>query len=234
MESIKKILRTPSAFVVFLAAIVSLIGIIIRSEYDKAIARIPIDATSTAEARLTEIANFSNMTLVAISLSTTSIPAPTNTESPTSTFTAPASSPTASPVVDSQVQTLADEWQLNPVLPQPNGFVGWKSLLTSESLEAPLWLLDVSFTVKENELILVFGASAKLSPIGEIGTTHKCFLIASRGPITFSVDLLSALMEIHEVDETATSLAWAAQKYVVLQNTYKSTCGEGIDVAIGK
>lgn len=50
MEAFKKILRTPSAFAIFLAAVVSLIGVIIKSETDKAIARLPIDATSTAEA----------------------------------------------------------------------------------------------------------------------------------------------------------------------------------------
>ncbi len=93
MESIKKILRTPSAFVLFLVAIVSLIGVIIKSESDKAIARIPIDATSTAEARLTEITNSSNMTQSAILLLVTRTPLPTNTDIPTSTLTAPTSSP---------------------------------------------------------------------------------------------------------------------------------------------
>lgn len=57
MEPIKKILRTPSAFVLLLVAIVSLIGIIIKSETDKAIARIPIDATLNAEATLTALSN---------------------------------------------------------------------------------------------------------------------------------------------------------------------------------
>jgi hypothetical protein len=59
MEPIKKILRTPSAFVLLLVAIVSLIGVILKGQTDQAIARLPIDATSTAEARLTEIANAS-------------------------------------------------------------------------------------------------------------------------------------------------------------------------------
>ncbi len=62
MEAAKKILRTPSAFVLLLVAIVSLIGVIIKSESDKTIAKIPIDATSTAEARLTEIASISSTT----------------------------------------------------------------------------------------------------------------------------------------------------------------------------
>lgn len=60
MEAIKKILRTPSAFVLFLVAIISLIGVIIKSETDKAIARMPIDATSTA-AKLTALANTSTI-----------------------------------------------------------------------------------------------------------------------------------------------------------------------------
>lgn len=56
MEAIKKILRTPSALVLFLVAVISLMGVIVKSRSDEAIARIPIDATSTAEARLTELA----------------------------------------------------------------------------------------------------------------------------------------------------------------------------------
>ena len=83
MEAIKRILRTPSAFVLFLVAIVSLIGIMIKSETDKAIARMPIDATSTAEARLTEIADFSRMTQSANFPPVTWSPSPTETKTPT-------------------------------------------------------------------------------------------------------------------------------------------------------
>lgn len=88
MEAIKKILRTPSAFALLLVAIVTLIGVIIKSNTDKAIARMPIDATSTAEARLTEIANFADMTQSAIVSSATWTPSPIATKRPTSTFTA--------------------------------------------------------------------------------------------------------------------------------------------------
>jgi hypothetical protein len=59
MEPIKKILRTPSAFVLILVAIFSLIGVIWKSNTDKTIARLPIDATATAESRLTEAAKAS-------------------------------------------------------------------------------------------------------------------------------------------------------------------------------
>ena len=62
MEAIKKIFRTPSAFVLFLVAIVSLIGVIIKSETDKAVARMPIEATSTAEAKLTQMAIIASTT----------------------------------------------------------------------------------------------------------------------------------------------------------------------------
>ncbi|NOH03666.1 MAG: DUF1080 domain-containing protein [Chloroflexi bacterium] len=56
MESIRKILRTPSAFVLIITAIIALVGVIIQSKTNKEIALIPINATSTAEAKLTQIA----------------------------------------------------------------------------------------------------------------------------------------------------------------------------------
>ncbi|NOH04205.1 MAG: hypothetical protein HND47_20640 [Chloroflexi bacterium] len=87
MEAIKKILRTPSAFVLFLVAVVSLIGIIIQSNTDKEIARMPIDATSTAEARLTEAVNISSLTQLAILPSATPYPLLTFTETETLTPT---------------------------------------------------------------------------------------------------------------------------------------------------
>ena len=57
MEYFKKLLRTPSALVILLAGILALIGVIIQSKSDEKIARLPIDATLTAEAKLTAIAN---------------------------------------------------------------------------------------------------------------------------------------------------------------------------------
>lgn len=57
MEYIKKILRTPSALVILLAGILALIGVIFQSKSNERIAKIPIEATSTAEAKLTEFAN---------------------------------------------------------------------------------------------------------------------------------------------------------------------------------
>lgn len=62
MESIKKIFRTPTAFVLLLVAIFSLIGVIIQNKSAETIARIPIDATLTAEAKLTKNANPSGAT----------------------------------------------------------------------------------------------------------------------------------------------------------------------------
>ncbi len=46
-----------------LTAIISLVGIVLKGKSDEAIARIPIDATSTAEARLTQAANQISATL---------------------------------------------------------------------------------------------------------------------------------------------------------------------------
>ena len=56
MEAFRKILRTPSAFAIIVVAIVSLLGVIIKSKSDENIARMPISATATAEAKLTAIA----------------------------------------------------------------------------------------------------------------------------------------------------------------------------------
>ena len=56
MEAIKKILRTPSALVLVITALISLIGVIVQSMFSRANAQIPIDATSTAEAKLTLVA----------------------------------------------------------------------------------------------------------------------------------------------------------------------------------
>ena len=60
MEPFKKILRTPSAFVLVITAVIALIGVIIQNKTSKEIALIPINATHTAEASLTSIPN-SNM-----------------------------------------------------------------------------------------------------------------------------------------------------------------------------
>jgi hypothetical protein len=68
MESIKKILRTPSAFVLVIVAMISLIGIIIQNKTEREIALIPFNATATGEAKLTQIAS-----------------QPTNTVEPTAT-----------------------------------------------------------------------------------------------------------------------------------------------------
>lgn len=83
-------------------------------------------------------------------------------------------------------------------------------------------------------MLLIFGDLAKLPTIGEIGTETGCFVIASRGPLNLALDLMSADLEVHNVDTTATSLAWAAQKAKDLQEAYPSTCGEGLDIAVGK
>jgi hypothetical protein len=96
MEAIKKILRTPTAFVLLLVAIITLIGIIVKGEFDKSIARIPIDATSTAETRLTEkaivpgitqIVNITETPLSTIEYTLTLVQIPTPTSWPLGTIT---------------------------------------------------------------------------------------------------------------------------------------------------
>ncbi len=84
MKIIQKIVSNPAAFVVLLAAILGLIGVIIKNENDKEVARIPIDATSTAEARLTESALLSKSTQT-LFFTETPVPAPLDTSTPIST-----------------------------------------------------------------------------------------------------------------------------------------------------
>ena len=52
MDAFNKIFKTPTAFVLLLVALVSLVGTIVKSKSDEKIARIPIEATQTAEAGL--------------------------------------------------------------------------------------------------------------------------------------------------------------------------------------
>lgn len=125
-------------------------------------------------------------------------------------------------------------WQLNPVLPQPQGFTGWISTEPPRDSGSGIWTQDVNVSANENQLLLIFGGLARLSTIGEIGTKTSCFVIASRGPLDLSLDLMSARLEVHNVDATATALEWAAQKAMLMQESYPSTCGEGLDVVIGK
>ena len=125
-------------------------------------------------------------------------------------------------------------WQLNPTLPQPQGFGGWISTESPQDFGSGSWTQDVNVSINENQLLLVFGGFAKLPTVGEIGTRTSCFVIASRGPVDLSLDLMSARLEVHNVDATATALEWAAQKAIVMQEAYPSTCGQGLDVVVGK
>jgi hypothetical protein len=52
MTPLKKIWQTPSAFVILIAAILTFIGVIYKSYIDVGIAKLPIQATETAEAKL--------------------------------------------------------------------------------------------------------------------------------------------------------------------------------------
>lgn len=141
---------------------------------------------------------------------------------------------TESSPTDSQTQEIVGMWQLNPALPEPNDFIGWKSSQAPMNFETGTWTRNQQVTINDNQLVLIYGSIANLSPMGEIGTDTNCFLIASRGPSTFTVDLMSAQIEIYEVEQTANSLVWAAQKAKVLAGIYPSTCGKGVDVVVGK
>lgn len=163
------------------------------------------------------------------------LPAPTQviTNSPT-TQVIPVTQVIRVTEVAQVTETESVIWQLNPVLSQPQGFTGWISSKDPRDFESGVWTQGVNVSIDENQLLLVFGGLAKLPAIGEIGTRTSCFVIASRGPLNLSLDLMSARLEVHNVDATATSLAWAAQKVTVMQEVYPSTCGKGLDIAVGK
>lgn len=139
--------------------------------------------------------------------------------------------PTNTPQVSTSQSVI---WQLNPALPQPQGFIGWISSKDSKDFQSGIWTRDVNVSITENQLLLVFGGLANLPTIGELGTKTSCFVIASRGPLNLSLDLMSARLEVHDVDTTATPLEWAAQKEKVMQEVYPLTCGKGVDIAVGK
>ncbi len=79
MESVKKIIRTPSAFALIIVALFALIGVIIQSNTSKEIAKIPFSATQTAEASKILIADTPTATVTSM---------PTFTPEPTLTITA--------------------------------------------------------------------------------------------------------------------------------------------------
>lgn len=155
-------------------------------------------------------------------------PSSLQTTIPTATFSSVESS-----LVDAPTQAITGSWQLNPSLPEARDFIGWKGSQAPIGFESGAWTRNQQVTVNENQLVLVYGSMAVLQPIGEIGTDTSCFLVASRGPNAFIIDLMSAQIEVYDVESIANSLAWAAQKVKVLKEIYPSTCGKGIDVVVG-
>lgn len=125
-------------------------------------------------------------------------------------------------------------WQLNPQLPTASGFAGLISSQSTQEFPSSVWSKNVGVSITEGQSILIFGGLAILPDVGEIGTDTQCFVIVSRGPLDLSIDLMSARMEIYNIDENANSLLWAAQKAVILKDTSPSTCGNGLDVLVGK
>lgn len=175
------------------------------------------------------------------SLSNKDIPNFTPTHSLVTATVLPYLTPTSIPEstttiisTDVQGQVVPIVWQLNPTLPQPQGFIGWISTEPSQDFVSGIWTQGVNISIDANQLLLIFGGLLRLPTIGEVGTRTSCFVLTSRGPLNLSLDLMSARLEIHNVNETATALEWGAQKALVMQESYPSTCGEGLDIIIGK
>ena len=123
-------MRTPSAFVLLLVAIVSLIGVIIKSETDKAIARLPIESTLTAEARLTEFVLSSNMTQSAIAPSATLTPVSISTETLTPIPTATISDNTSNVLLQDDFIDNRNGWLLQHEQSIESIIIGGKYKLT--------------------------------------------------------------------------------------------------------
>lgn len=117
-ESIKKILRTPTALVVLLAAIIALVGVIYKSYSDEAIARLPIDATQTAEAKLTSIA-FSFTGIVQQTATATAIISPSTLTATFIIFFTPSPTPY---IVDGMSEIYGGHFFQGSTIEQLDGF----------------------------------------------------------------------------------------------------------------
>jgi hypothetical protein len=110
MKSINAILQNPSALVLLLAAILTFVGVIAKNKNDEKVARLPIEATLTAEARLTAVA-IPSLTPQATSDSITSFPTETPTtiivSSPTIFTETPIIASATYPVISTETPTLA-------------------------------------------------------------------------------------------------------------------------------
>ena len=92
----------------------------------------------------------------------------------------------------SDVRITPSEWTLNPNLPTSAGSLGSASKHEELDFKSSIWTPDVHITVADNQLLLVYGGLAHGSTIGELGLDTECFVIASRGPLNITLDIMGS------------------------------------------
>jgi len=123
-------------------------------------------------------------------------------------------------------------WLHNPSLPSPQSYPGYIRTPISRSLTGNNE--NVEFTVSTDQMLMVFGYSGYLPEIGNVGGETNCFLVITRGPFNSRMNLLSSGLEIHDIGTNANSLVWASQKVADLQKSNPDTCGQRIDLWVGR
>lgn len=125
-------------------------------------------------------------------------------------------------------------WQNNPALPQASGYKGDIDFtyyyLPTDPRE---WSYDVEFSATETQIVIIAGYEAKFDAIGTLGGESHCYLLITRGPITDRIDLVASDLVVHNVDSSAKTLEWAAQKVYELKKDY-SGCDQKVDLRVGR
>jgi hypothetical protein len=130
-------------------------------------------------------------------------------------------------------------WHNNPQLPEAQGYPGDSSYQATQYPDAQNWTPDINIAVTERQMLLVHGSKARIPDGPTAGGLYDCFLLVAQGPLSGTVQLRTASVEVHEVDpddRRATALTWAAQKVKDMRAAHPATCGQdgGMDVWIGQ
>jgi hypothetical protein len=136
-------------------------------------------------------------------------------------------------ILKDRSQSVID-WQNNPTLPQASGYEGdINSTYYYLPADPNTWSYGVEFTATETQIVLIAGYEAKFEATGRLGTQSHCYLLITRGPISEKIDLVASSLEVHNVDSSAKTLEWAAQKVYELKKDY-SGCDQHVDLRVGR
>lgn len=140
------------------------------------------------------------------------------------------------PTLVSSVVWGGIEWSHNPALPSPDSFQGDLNY-TQDKYPDSNWATGIKLSITGSQILIIHGSAARLTDVpraGPIGSPTNCFLIMTRGPFNSHIDLQTAAVEIHNIDAAANTLHWAAVKVEDMKAANPQTCGQGVDVWIGK